>query len=32
MSAEPARLPGRHVLILGGTTEARRLAEALAGD
>ncbi|MEU9253484.1 cobalt-precorrin-6A reductase [Streptomyces sp. NPDC048270] len=37
MSAEPARAPepgrapGRHVLILGGTTEARRLAEALAG-
>lgn len=35
MSAEPApavREPGRHVLILGGTTEARRLAEALARD
>ncbi|KMO95784.1 cobalt-precorrin-6A reductase [Streptomyces roseus] len=32
MSAEPAPLPGRHVLILGGTTEARRLAEVLAGD
>ncbi|MFK0233142.1 cobalt-precorrin-6A reductase [Streptomyces vinaceus] len=32
MSAEPAPLPARHVLILGGTTEARRLAEALAGD
>ncbi|MFE9632127.1 cobalt-precorrin-6A reductase [Streptomyces sp. NPDC006463] len=30
MSAEPG--PRRHVLILGGTTEARRLAEALAGD
>ncbi|MFJ6792689.1 cobalt-precorrin-6A reductase [Streptomyces sp. NPDC091268] len=28
MSAEPVR--GPHVLILGGTTEARRLAEALA--
>ncbi|MFI1151576.1 cobalt-precorrin-6A reductase [Streptomyces sp. NPDC020817] len=28
MSADPPR----HVLILGGTTEARRLAEALAGD
>ncbi|MFG2988586.1 cobalt-precorrin-6A reductase [Streptomyces sp. NPDC048257] len=32
MSAEPAPLPDHHVLILGGTTEARRLAEALAGD
>ncbi|MFJ4777226.1 cobalt-precorrin-6A reductase [Streptomyces sp. NPDC088762] len=36
MSAEPApgragSGPARHVLILGGTTEARRLAEALAG-
>ncbi|MFI8342848.1 cobalt-precorrin-6A reductase [Streptomyces sp. NPDC085639] len=30
MSAEPAPLPAHHVLILGGTTEARRLAEALA--
>ncbi|MEU9303379.1 cobalt-precorrin-6A reductase [Streptomyces sp. NPDC048269] len=30
MSAEPG--PWRHVLILGGTTEARRLAEALAED
>ncbi|MGW0753859.1 cobalt-precorrin-6A reductase [Streptomyces sp. NPDC002587] len=30
MSAEPQ--PRRHVLVLGGTTEARRLAEALAGD
>lgn len=30
MPAEAA--PGPHVLILGGTTEARRLAEALAGD
>ncbi|MFG2985180.1 cobalt-precorrin-6A reductase [Streptomyces sp. NPDC048258] len=29
MSAEPG--PGRHVLILGGTTEARRLAAALTG-
>ncbi|MGW0366598.1 cobalt-precorrin-6A reductase [Streptomyces sp. NPDC002990] len=29
MSAE--RAPGRHVLILGGTTEARRLAVALTG-
>ncbi|MCX4696240.1 cobalt-precorrin-6A reductase [Streptomyces sp. NBC_01408] len=29
MPAEPD--PRRHVLILGGTTEARRLAEALAG-
>ncbi|MFD5149078.1 cobalt-precorrin-6A reductase [Streptomyces sp. NPDC058401] len=29
MSADPAG-PGPHVLILGGTTEARRLAEALA--
>ncbi|WP_327417212.1 cobalt-precorrin-6A reductase [Streptomyces sp. NBC_01233] len=29
MSAEPGREPDRHVLILGGTTEARRLAEAL---
>ncbi|GHI86654.1 cobalt-precorrin-6A reductase [Streptomyces xanthophaeus] len=28
MSAEPAR----HVLVLGGTTEARQLAEALADD
>ncbi|MER7822680.1 cobalt-precorrin-6A reductase [Streptomyces sp. NPDC096097] len=36
MSAEPSAAPGPrpalHVLILGGTTEARRLAEALAGD
>ncbi|MEJ8641787.1 cobalt-precorrin-6A reductase [Streptomyces sp. MS1.HAVA.3] len=32
MSAEPAPLPAHHVLILGGTTEARRLAEALALD
>ncbi|MGW6571778.1 cobalt-precorrin-6A reductase [Streptomyces sp. NPDC054945] len=36
MSAEPSAAPGLrpalHVLILGGTTEARRLAEALAGD
>ncbi|MCX4806564.1 cobalt-precorrin-6A reductase [Streptomyces sp. NPDC058682] len=32
MSAEPAPLPPHHVLILGGTTEARRLAEALAPD
>ncbi|MGW7436615.1 cobalt-precorrin-6A reductase [Streptomyces sp. NPDC054849] len=34
MSAEPAaaRGPERHVLILGGTTEARRLAEALAHE
>ncbi|MFE2878084.1 cobalt-precorrin-6A reductase [Streptomyces roseus] len=31
MSAEPAPRPVHHVLILGGTTEARRLAEALAG-
>lgn len=31
MSAEPGRAPDRHVLILGGTTEARRLAEALTG-
>ncbi|MCX5193633.1 cobalt-precorrin-6A reductase [Streptomyces sp. NBC_00249] len=30
MSAEPGPRP--HVLILGGTTEARRLAEALARD
>ncbi|MFF4850498.1 cobalt-precorrin-6A reductase [Streptomyces sp. NPDC001194] len=30
MPAEPAPLPAHHVLILGGTTEARRLAEALA--
>ncbi|MEU9147064.1 cobalt-precorrin-6A reductase [Streptomyces sp. NPDC048349] len=30
MSAEPGGGPERHVLILGGTTEARRLAEALA--
>lgn len=34
MSAEsdprPDGRPARHVLILGGTTEARRLAEALA--
>ncbi|MFG2298683.1 cobalt-precorrin-6A reductase [Streptomyces sp. NPDC048603] len=33
MSADPTGSGGRpHVLILGGTTEARRLAEALAGD
>ncbi|MER6447597.1 cobalt-precorrin-6A reductase [Streptomyces venezuelae] len=36
MSAEPSAGPGprpaRHVLVLGGTTEARRLAEALAPD
>lgn len=34
MSAEPpaVREPARHVLVLGGTTEARRLAEALAAD
>ncbi|MFJ8565095.1 cobalt-precorrin-6A reductase [Streptomyces sp. NPDC093514] len=32
MSAEPAPRPAHHVLILGGTTEARRLAEALASD
>ncbi|WP_030766501.1 MULTISPECIES: cobalt-precorrin-6A reductase [unclassified Streptomyces] len=36
MSAEPSAGPGprpaHHVLILGGTTEARRLAEALAPD
>ncbi len=32
MSAEPGPLPAHHVLILGGTTEARRLAEALAHD
>ncbi|MEU9719858.1 cobalt-precorrin-6A reductase [Streptomyces sp. NPDC047976] len=36
MSAEPAAPAGgpgaRHVLILGGTTEARRLAEALARE
>ncbi|MFJ3961446.1 cobalt-precorrin-6A reductase [Streptomyces sp. NPDC090036] len=32
MSAEPGPLPAHHVLILGGTTEARRLAEALAPD
>ncbi|WP_328619956.1 cobalt-precorrin-6A reductase [Streptomyces sp. NBC_00354] len=34
MSADPADAaePARHVLILGGTTEARRLAEALAHD
>lgn len=34
MSAEPGAAggPARHVLILGGTTEARRLAEALAQD
>ncbi|MFJ6052807.1 cobalt-precorrin-6A reductase [Streptomyces sp. NPDC092307] len=31
-SAEPGPRPALHVLILGGTTEARRLAEALAGD
>ncbi|MGR4882599.1 cobalt-precorrin-6A reductase [Streptomyces sp. LARHCF249] len=30
MSAEPGRAPDRHVLILGGTTEARRLAVELA--
>lgn len=29
---DPARVRERHVLILGGTTEARRLAEALAHD
>ncbi|MEV7725037.1 cobalt-precorrin-6A reductase [Streptomyces sp. NPDC087917] len=29
---EPADLTREHVLILGGTTEARSLAEALAGD
>ncbi|MFD3871722.1 cobalt-precorrin-6A reductase [Streptomyces sp. NPDC058623] len=28
---EPARAPLGHVLLLGGTTEARRLAQALAG-
>ncbi|MER5874255.1 hypothetical protein [Streptomyces sp. NPDC002044] len=27
----PGRRAERHVLILGGTTEARRLAQALAG-
>ncbi|WP_051805024.1 cobalt-precorrin-6A reductase [Streptomyces sp. NRRL F-2747] len=33
MSADGARARTRaHVLVLGGTTEARRLAEALAGD
>ncbi|MFD6970536.1 cobalt-precorrin-6A reductase [Streptomyces sp. NPDC059949] len=34
MSAEPepGPLPAHHVLILGGTTEARRLAESLAQD
>ncbi|MFJ1564090.1 cobalt-precorrin-6A reductase [Streptomyces erythrochromogenes] len=32
LPAEPAPLPAHHVLILGGTTEARRLAEALAPD
>ncbi|MFD8890688.1 cobalt-precorrin-6A reductase [Streptomyces sp. NPDC059566] len=32
MSAEPAPRPAHHVLILGGTTEARQLAEALASD
>lgn len=32
MSAEPHPLPAHHVLILGGTTEARQLAEALAAD
>ncbi|MFD9518629.1 cobalt-precorrin-6A reductase [Streptomyces sp. NPDC059979] len=34
MSAEPepGPLPAHHVLILGGTTEARRLAESLALD
>ncbi|MFD9166046.1 cobalt-precorrin-6A reductase [Streptomyces sp. NPDC059558] len=32
MSAEPAPRPAHHVLILGGTTEARLLAEALASD
>ncbi|GAA0313051.1 cobalt-precorrin-6A reductase [Streptomyces polychromogenes] len=34
MSAEPSpgREPAGHVLILGGTTEGRRLAEALAAD
>ncbi|PWK74849.1 precorrin-6A/cobalt-precorrin-6A reductase [Streptomyces sp. CG 926] len=31
-SAAPGPRPALHVLILGGTTEARRLAEALAGD
>ncbi|WP_327169008.1 cobalt-precorrin-6A reductase [Streptomyces subrutilus] len=31
MPAEPGRPASRHVLILGGTTEARGLAEALAG-
>ncbi|MGP3689176.1 cobalt-precorrin-6A reductase [Streptomyces sp. IBSNAI002] len=31
MSAEPGRAPGRHILILGGTTESRRLAETLVG-
>lgn len=32
MSAEAGSGPALHVLILGGTTEARRLAEALAPD
>ncbi|ARE73894.1 cobalt-precorrin-6A reductase [Streptomyces sp. Sge12] len=32
MSAEPTPRPAHHVLILGGTTEARQLAEALASD
>lgn len=31
MPADPARRADRHVLVLGGTTEARRLAQALAG-
>ncbi|MFD3678771.1 cobalt-precorrin-6A reductase [Streptomyces sp. NPDC058613] len=31
MPADPGRPADRHVLILGGTTEARRLAQALAG-
>lgn len=32
MPADPGRATaGRHVLVLGGTTEARRLAQALAG-
>ncbi|WP_411107187.1 cobalt-precorrin-6A reductase [Streptomyces sp. cmx-4-9] len=32
MPAEPDAAGARHVLVLGGTTEARELAEALAGD
>lgn len=32
MPAEPGPAATRHVLILGGTTEARRMAEALVAD